>query len=207
MSNTVLSTAYWPNLHYFYHVLNSENIFIEKHEHYQKQSFRNRTQILTANGILDLTIPVIKKNDKEIIKDIEVSYAEPWQTKHWRAISTAYKNSPYFEFFEDEIKPFYINKPQFLLEYNTDQLTALFKIFRKKQDILFTNIFEKEIFNSYDLRNSIHPKINSAEDHPLKKLLETPYYQTFQDKFKFIPNLSILDLLFNTGLDTLTYLK
>src|SRR4051812_10738280 len=118
MIPVVLSTAYWPNLHYFYYILHSEQVFIEKHEHYQKQSFRNRTQILTANGVLDLSIPVVKKHDKELISTIEISYAEPWQIKHWRAISSAYKNSPYLEFFEDEIKTLYEEKPVYLLEFN-----------------------------------------------------------------------------------------
>src|SRR5688500_13554879 len=99
MHSVVLSTAYWPNLPYFYYLLNSEKVFVEHHEHYHKQSFRNRTKILTANGVLELSIPVVKKYDKEIINTIEISYAEAWQIKHWRAISSSYKNSPYFEFF------------------------------------------------------------------------------------------------------------
>lgn len=211
MNSVILSTAYFPNLHYFFYVLNSERVFIESYEHYKKQSFRNRTQILTANGILDLSIPVIKKHDKEIapiaIGAIEISYAEPWQTKHWRAISSAYKNSPYFEFFEDEIKSFYINKHQFLLEYNLNQLNMLLKILRINKKIQISSVFEKKITKSIDMRNAIHPKIDFNNDSKIKALLEVPYYQTFENKLAFTPNLSILDLLFNKGLGTLDYLK
>ncbi len=207
MNSVILSTAYWPNLHYFYYLLNSENVVIENYEHYQKQSFRNRTQILTSNGVHDLTVPVIKKHDKEIINTIEISYAEPWQLKHWRAISNAYRNSPYFEFFEDEIKSIYDYKPQLLLQYNLHQLNVLFKILRVSKTIQLTALFEKEVSGLLDLRNSIHPKIDFRQDIITKKILETPYYQTFEDKFPFQPNLSILDLLFNKGLQTLDYLR
>ena len=105
--NPLLSTAYWPNLHYFYYLINSDSITIESFENYHKQSYRNRTQILTANGKLNLSIPIKNLNTKELIKDIEIAYQENWQINHWRAITSAYKNSPYFEFFEDEINYFY----------------------------------------------------------------------------------------------------
>ncbi len=207
MNQVLLSTAYWPNLHYFYYILNSEKVLIEAHEHYQKQSFRNRAQILTSNGVLDLSITVIRKYDKEIINTVEISYAEDWQIKHWRAISSAYKNSPYFEFFEDEIKSLYNYKPQFLLEYNLNQLEVILKILRVKKTILLTDLYQKEIPGFVDSREIIHPKTLFANDSSVKAILETDYYQTFEDKFPFQPNLSVLDLLFNKGLGTLEYLK
>jgi len=206
MSSVLLSTAYWPNLQYFYYVLNSENIFIESHEHYQKQSFRNRARILTANGVLDLTIPVQSAN-KVAISRVEISYKENWQANHWRAITSAYKNSPYFEFFEDEIKQFYSLEYRYLLEYNTDELNIIFKILRLKKQIHLTSDYHKEINNNFDLREKIHPKIDFTNDLNTKTILEKPYYQTFGEKFPFQPNLSILDLLFNKGLGTLDYLK
>ena len=205
--NVLLSTAYWPNLHYFYYILNSETITIESFENYHKQSYRNRTQLLTANGRLDLSIPVKKLNTKELIKDVEISYREPWQINHWRAITSAYKNSPYFEFFEEEINYFYSNEFKFLLEYNTEQLSLILKLLKIKKEINFTTAFEKEINTNADLRNIIHPKIESTEDAKVSSLLKRPYYQTFESKFDFIPNLSILDLVFNKGLETIDYLK
>ncbi len=203
----ILSTAYWPNLQYFYYILNAEEVFIEHFEHYQKQSFRNRTQILTANGILDLSIPVIKNNDKELITGVEISYKENWQQNHWRAITTAYKNSPYFEFFEDEIKVFYKTKPQFLFEYNLLQLKTLLKILRVNKKTESNLDFEKETTKTIDLRNTIHPKIDFKNDTLTNSLLAKPYYQTFGDELNFTPNLSLLDLIFNKGLDTLDYLE
>jgi len=202
----LLSTAYWPNLHYFYYVLNSENIVIESYENYHKQSYRNRTQILTANGKLDLSIPVKKINTKELIKDVEISYTENWQINHWRAITSAYKNSPYFEFFEEEIHYFYSKEFKFLMEYNSEQLKLILKLLKIKKDISFTTIFEKDPKGLLDLRNNIHPKIAFTEDQVVAGKLKSSYYQTFESKFPFHPNLSIIDLLFNKGLETKDYL-
>lgn len=203
----LLSTAYWPNLHYFYYILNSDEIFIEQHEHYQKQSFRNRAQVLTANGPISLNIPVVNKGNKQVIKDIEISYAENWPINHWRTIESAYKNSPYFDFFETEIKQFYEGKHESLLQYNTAQLKLLLKMLRIKKTINFTAEFRKVIPEGIDLRNSIHPKIEMETDKRVFEKLTVPYYQTFQEKFPFTPNLSMLDLVFNKGLKAVEYLK
>ena len=205
--NAIVSTAYWPNLHYFYYLLNTESFVIERYENYHKQSFRNRTQILTANGKLDLSIPIKKINTKELIKDIEISYQENWQNNHWRAITSAYKNSPYFDFFEEEIKQLYSTPFKHLIEYNLEQLKLVLKLLKIKKEISFTSDFEKEPTNFLDLRNSIHPKIEFTNDTLVSEKLKTPYYQTFESKFDFNPNLSILDLLFNKGLETIDYLK
>jgi hypothetical protein len=205
--NVLLSTAYWPNLQYFYYLLNAEKITLECLENYQKQSFRNRTQLLTANGKLDLSIPVKNLNQKQLIKEVEISYQENWQINHWRAITSAYKNSPYFDFFEEDINYFYSNSFKFLMDYNLEQLNLIFKLLKIKKELLLSNDFEKEPIDQLDLRNSIHPKIDFSEDSNVVQLLKTPYYQTFEAKFDFKPNLSILDLLFNKGLETLEYLK
>ncbi|MDP3557381.1 MAG: WbqC family protein [Bacteroidota bacterium] len=205
--NALLSTAYWPNLHYFYYLFNADSITIETFENYHKQSYRNRTQILTANGKLDLSIPIKKLNTKQLITEIEISYEENWQINHWRAITSAYKNSPYFEFFEEEINFLYTTPFKFLMNYNLEQLKLIFKILKFKKEISYTNQFEKDPTNCLDLRNIIHPKIEFTKDVNVTQLLIKPYYQTFENKFEFHPNLSILDLLFNKGLDTHEYLK
>src|SRR5687767_12751081 len=108
----LLSTAYWPNLEYFYRLLNSGATVIEQFENYQKQSYRNRMWILSANGVLELSVPIEHRATKELTKDIHISYREKWQHRHWRAITSAYRNSPYFEFFEDRIRTCYENKTE-----------------------------------------------------------------------------------------------
>jgi aspartyl/asparaginyl-tRNA synthetase len=132
MSTVLLSTAYLPNIKYLSQVLNHEIVVLEKCENFMKQTYRNRCEILTSNGKLSLTIPLVKQADKELISGKKISYAEDWQKQHWRAITSAYKNSPYFEFFEDEFKPFYENKYELLFDYNTQLLHTILHILRVK---------------------------------------------------------------------------
>jgi len=204
--NSVLLSAYWPNLHYFFYVFNSEKVLIEQHDHYQKQSFRNRTQILSANGVLDLVIPVLNTGNKTTMQLVEIDYKEKWQMKHWPAITSAYKNSPYFDFFEDEIFAFYNEEEKYLLQYNLKQLDLIFKILRKKKNFELTNTFENSYDSIIDKRFDIHPKLNFELDLSAKQILQKKYYQTFSDKHGFIPNLSVLDLIFNEGKGAIQYL-
>lgn len=196
MSIVLLSTAYLPNVYYLSQVIHQDKIVLEKHEHFIKQTYRNRCEIVTANGKLSLSIPLIKQADKELISEKKISYAENWQKQHWRAISSAYKNSPYFEFFEDEFKPFYENEYEFLFDYNTQLLQTVLNILRIKKQIEFTQNFEITPNNSIDLR-SLSELTNS--EVPVIK----PYYQVFADKLGFTPNISCLDALFNVGLRTI----
>lgn len=204
---TLLTTAYWPNLHYFYYVLHAESLVIEQHEHYQKQSYRNRTRILTANGPLDLSIPVQKKAAKEFTKDIAISYGDNWQMRHWRAIVSAYKNSPYFDYFEEDIRAFYTNRTELLLDYNSKQLDTLLKLLQLKKNITRSTDFHITGKGLLDGRATGSIKTNFAEDAKVAEALKQPYYQTFESKFPFHPNLSMLDLLFNKGLESLDYLS
>jgi len=205
--NVVLGSAYWPNIQYLYYLINAQEIYIDHYEHYQKQSYRNRTTILSANGELDLSIPIKKSANNSSFNSIEISYAEDWQKQHWRAIQSAYKNSPYFDFLEDEIEAFYNQKFQYLHHFNAEQLKWILKVFKQKKEIIYTeSYFENQKTDSIiDLRNSIHPK-EEITDESIRALLEKPYYQTFSTKFGFVPNLSVLDLIFNEGIKGHQYL-
>jgi hypothetical protein len=193
MNTILLSTAYLPPINYLTAVINHENIVLEKQEHFIKQTYRNRCEILTANGKLSLSIPLIKQADKELISEKKISYAEDWQKQHWRAITSAYKNSPYFEYFEDEFKPFYENQFEFLFDYNTKLLQAILHILRIKKEFVFTSHFEARPNNKLDLRSLSEVKQSASEGKP--------YYQVFGTS-GFVPNLSSLDALFNIGLET-----
>ena len=107
----LLSTAYLPNLQYLSAVLNADSVIIENHENFIKQTYRNRCDIITANGKLSLTIPLIKQSDKELISDKKICYSEKWQQQHWRTITSAYNGSPYFEFYEDKFQEIFENIP------------------------------------------------------------------------------------------------
>ena len=205
--NVLLVTSYWPNLHYFFYVLNASIINIEQFDNYSKQSYRNRTQILSANGILNLSIPIKKNKSEKVLNSIEISYKEDWQKNHWRAITSAYKNSPYFDFFEEDLKVFYSNKYNLLIDYNIDQLKFIIKVLKQKKNIQLTKQYESNPESVIDLRTIIHPKQSYLSDKLVANKLDQSYYQTFENKISFTPNLSILDLLFNKGLHTIDYLK
>lgn len=195
-TSVILSTAYLPDLAYLSAVLNAESILIEQYEHFVKQTFRNRCSILTSNGKQLLSIPLLKQADKELIKDKRISYAENWQQQHWRTITSSYKNSPYFEFFEDDLKPFYTNRFDFLIDYNTELLKTILHILRKQKQIISTNTFVEQPENTIDLRHT-----NFQEQYA--DCYTKTYYQVFEDKFDFVPQLSCFDALFNVGLDTI----
>lgn len=198
MKAVLLPTAYLPPINYFSLLLKSETVFIEQHEHFVKQTYRNRCEILSSNGLLSLSIPLQKNADKEIISGKRISYAENWQINHWRTITSAYKNSAYFEYFEDEFKPFYFEEHEFLMEFNTKLTNVILHILRQKKEIKFTSEYNKE-FPSIDLRETLNIKQETTNIYP-------KYFQVFGDKLGFTPNLSVIDLLFNKGLETVDYL-
>lgn len=193
MSRSVLlTTAYLPGLPYLREVLRADDVVLEAQEHFVKQSYRSRCEILTANGTLSLSIPLEKHGDKEIISQKRISYAENWQQQHWRTISSAYKSSPYFEFFEDDLRPFYEQRYEFLMAYNTALLKAILHILRVKKEIRLTTQYELNPPEIQDLR------LLPPQSEP------KPYYQVFAIGAPFVPGLSCIDALFNTGLETKT---
>jgi len=203
--NVILSSAYWPNLVYLSYFLHADSVVIEEHEHFQKQSYRNRCLILSANGTLPLTIPVQHLQAKIPMREIRISYQENWPKKHWGAIESAYKNSPYFEFFEDDIHALYQQNFEHLLAFNLAQLKVVLKLLKQKREYTLSHQFEAIPEGVLDLRERLHPKVSLPKG--MQHLLQNQaYYQTFENKFAFIPNLSCLDLLFNGGLDSLPYL-
>lgn len=191
-NNIILSTAYLPPLSYVSAMQTAENCFIENQETYQRQSYRNRTNIYSPNGKLALIIPVKAKNHSKI-KEVEIDYSTNWQIQHWRGISTAYKNSAFFFHYEERFLPFYKEKKQrFLLDFNMDLLHEIIRIFKLEVPIHFTENFEKNYLLAKDCRNSIHPKKETSLTLP-------QYFQVFHDKHSFIKDLSIIDYLFNMG--------
>lgn len=197
---TLLSTAYFHPIEYMYYVLSENKICIEAQENFIKQTYRNRCCIVSANGALDLSVPLINEGNKTPITEKKISYSENWKTKHWRAIESTYNNSPYFEFFEDDIKSVFLKEHEFLFELNKQSLQSILDILRVKVDISYTTEYKSTIENSIDLRSSISPKEKSRMEFPA-------YYQPFSERNGFIANASVLDLLFNEGLGALSYLK
>ncbi len=193
----LLSTAYFPNIEYCSKLISNQTIFIEQHEHFIKQTYRNRAVILAANGPVPIIVPVVKGRGPKIkIKDLQISYDEDWQRNHWRTIFSAYNSSPFFEFYADDFEPFFQKKHQFLLDLNMDILKTIFDLLEIDPELFLTGNFEKVPENTLNFREKIHPKIRFSDKSNCKSI---EYTQVFSDKLGFASNLSILDLLFNTG--------
>jgi len=198
----IFSTAYFPPIRYFSEINKSDSILIESHENYNRQSYRNRCNILSSNGTLTLSIPVIKgKTIKEKITDVKIDYSTSWQRQHIYAIVSAYGKSPFFTYYSDQIIELIQKKNENLFEYNYFILSALLEMIQVKKNVSFSSSFQKELNEIVDYRNLINPKRRGYISSNQKQ-----YIQTFSDRFNFIPDLSILDLIFNTGPDAKNYL-
>lgn len=190
--SAVYSIAYLPPVSYLQSCLAEGVITIDSHEHFVKQTYRNRCCIYGPNGKQNLVIPLQHENIfRTAIKNVKIANEEHWQINHWRSIESAYRNSPFFEYYEDQFRPFYEKKYDFLFDFNMELLEALFKWSKKKIEIRFTDEYKAELTDSSDYRQNFHPKKNVQ--------IIKPYHQVFADKHGFIPDLSAIDLLFNTS--------
>lgn len=194
MNYPVFAAHYLPPIPYFQLLAQLGNSFeIEQHEHFPKQTFRSRCTIYGANGALNLVVPVKKgKIVHTKMKDVRISYEEDWQRLHWMSLQSAYRSSAYFEFYEDDFAPFYEKKYEYLLDFNVAQLDFLTKILKMPTSHVKTEKYV-ESYGDLDFRENIHPK----KPFPVHRHPE--YYQVFEDKHGFLPNLSIVDLIFNKG--------
>lgn len=202
MYNRILSISYFPPTEYFAFLIFGDAV-LECHERYQKQSYRNRTTIVSSIGRYDLSVPTIHDSKMSLIKDVRIDYSTPWQRTHWRSIETSYNSSSYFLYYKDFIKPFFEKKTEFLYDYNLQIINAIFKILQI--NVLVTQTTHFIPYTDEDLRLKIQPKERKKADYPFVN--PQSYHQVFDDKFGFIPNVSILDLIFNLGPESIEYLK
>ena len=202
----LLPTACFPDIEYFVWLHFSEKVIIENHETFPKQTCRNRYRIASANGILTLTVPVIKPDGNHTpTSEIQVDTRENWNRIHWRAIESAYNKSPFFLYYRDDFEKILMNPPAKLIELNLAFLRLCCKFAGISPVYNLSETFVKEPQNMIDMRQLIMPK--KPVQHEYTILNFEPYIQVFSDRQAFIPNLSILDLLFNLGPDAGNYLK
>jgi len=204
MKPVLLSLSYLPPVSWMAVAIQSGKAALEVHETYPKQTFRNRCNIATASGILSLTIPVKRINGNHTkISDIQIDNSKNWQQLHWRSIVTAYNKTPYFLFYRDLLESLFTRKYDLLVDFDREILNVLLKELKfKTLELCYTEEYvTKPEFS--DLRNSFHPK------YPLRDIncVLPRYIQAFEEIHGYLPDLSIIDLLFNLGPDALPYLQ
>jgi hypothetical protein len=194
----ILFSSYLPPIQYFSKLLSYDKVYIDLHEHFVKQSYRSRCNILTANGVHTLAVPVVHGKGEHVkMKEIRISYDQPWQPLHWKTLQSAYRSAPYFEYYEDRLKPFYEKRFEYLVDFNGELLKTVLGFMDSDIKQEFTSAYRKEYPDADDFRCVIHPKLSRAEEDP--DFVPVPYQQVFSKEHGFAPNLSILDLLFNEG--------
>ncbi|MDR0349555.1 MAG: WbqC family protein [Tannerella sp.] len=202
MSPVFLSTAYLAPVQYYCKLFSFESVMMETTENYIKQTYRNRCLIATANGIQTLSIPIEKpKTEKCLTKEIRISDHDKWRHLHWNALVSNYGMSPFFEFYQDDFAPFYEQTFDFLFDFNEQLMRLVCNLLDIQPEINYTSYYQTSVEN--DFREIIRPK------HPIvdKTFHPKPYYQVFHNKYIFLPNLSIVDLLFNMGPESLLVLR
>jgi hypothetical protein len=201
MKPAYISTAYLGPVQQYSKMFHFPEVRIETSENYLKQSYRNRCIIAGANGPLPLSVPIVKPDTlKCLTKDIRISDHGNWRHLHWNAIVSAYNSTPFFEYYEDDFAPFYEKKYEFLFDFNEELRMLICQLLDIQPQIQYTTSFEADVENDF---RWISPKQDIADPSFLLK----PYYQAFQDKHGFLPNLSIIDLLFNTGNEGILILR
>ena len=191
---TVLSSLYAGNLMYYSVLSKSSKVYIDGFENFQKQSYRNRCVISSPNGPLKLIIPIIRIS-KNIVKDVKIDNHQNWRKIHWKSLESSYRSSPYFEFYEDEFKPLYLEKKiEYLLDFNQQINLVLLRCLNIDTEIIFSDSYIEKVEKVNDFRDIIHPT-----SKPSEKVKKMKYSQVFQESQDFIYNLSVFDLLFNQG--------
>ena len=203
--DALICTAYLPPISFFRLAKTHKSILLEAHETYTKQTYRNRCEIMTGNGVLSLTIPVTKpQGNRTLTKDIRIDNSVKWAKEHQRAIESAYRTSPFYEFLSDYFTPYYEEKWDFLWDYNLSIIETVIHILDIDLTIKETQSYQKNVLGMADYRNTISPKkkvtLNSIS-------IELPkYHQVFAHRFGFAPDLLILDLLCSCGMESVLYL-
>ena len=195
----LLSTAYLGNVRYYTKLLQTSGpVVIDLGEHYRKQSFRNRCDILGANGVIPLTVPVYKTSgEKTASREVRIDRSKAWQHQHWNSIHSAYKNSPYFDYYAEMFEPIYREPADLLWELNRDLQQTVLDVLQIEATFTHSEVYIDASPDDTDWRDALSekPRLRKPDPH----FSPVPYYQVFSERTAFVPNLSVLDLLFCEG--------
>ena len=201
MTTALLQTTYFGPIQWYQKLCSFDRCLVEQHDSYQKQTYRNRCIIATANGQQALTVPVEHTDEKTLVKDLRISDHNQWRRIHWNALQSAYSESPFFDYYADDIRPFFEKKYIFLVEFNEEILQTICQLIDIHPEVEYSKEYVQEHPNDY--RNVI----NAKHPQPDPDFKSKEYWQVFSRKHGFQPNLSILDLLFCMGPESIFYLN
>ena len=207
MQSVYISTTYLGPVQQYCKLFQYPEIHLETAENYLKQTFRNRCTIAAPDGELALSIPTVKPSTLKCpMRDIRISDHGNWRHLHWNAIESAYNHTPFFEYYKDDFRPFYEQKYEFLADFNEELCHLVCSLIDLQPDMTRTTGYRTEFApHETDFRERIHPKKDFALEDT--EFSPQPYYQVFQERLGFLPNLSIIDLLFNMGPESLLILQ
>ena len=210
MTTALLQTTYFGPIQWYQKLYRYDRVIIEQYDSYQKQTYRNRCVIATANGVQALTVPVEHADDKILTKDLRISDHNQWRRVHWNALQSAYSESPFFDYYADDLRLFFERKYEFLIDFNEAIRQKVCELIDIHPNVSYSTEYTSDTppqtstprhqpSDIADFRVVINAK------HPLPDADFTPrsYWQVFQHKHGFLPNLSILDLLFNMGTESI----
>ena len=199
MQNILLSTTYFGPVQWYQKLHRADVVLMERWESFQKQTYRNRCLIATTQGVQALTVPIERGID--LMKDIRISDHGNWRHLHWNALKSAYGESPFFEYYQDDFRPFFEQRWDYLLDFNEAIREKICELTDIQPHVNYTDDYQREVVGE-DFRMAINPK------HPMPDpdFTPKPYYQVYQQKHGFQPNLSVIDLLFNMGPESIFYL-
>jgi hypothetical protein len=198
---TLIHPTYFPSIAHFVAIANADELVFETDDNFLKQTYRNRAYVYGANGKLTLNIPVIhSQKNRQKYRDVKIFNEEKWQSLHWKSLLSAYRTSPFFEYYEDELQPLFEMKTDFILDFNLKCFETITECLQLDVNTSKTETYQEAPADTNDFRFLVHAKKEQPQN------FET-YTQVFSNKHGFIPNLSILDLLFNEGPNALNYLE
>ncbi|WP_406684748.1 WbqC family protein [Seonamhaeicola sp. MEBiC1930] len=197
----LIHPTYFPDIAHFVAITQAKEVMFEVEDNFVKQTYRNRTNIYGANGKLTLNVPVTySQKNRQKYKDVKIFNEDKWQANHWKSLLSAYRTSPFFEYYEDDLQPLFHKKEDFILDFNLKCFEVICDCLQLDLTISKSVVFKKTTENELDLRSLVNAKKEQHQQFDV-------YTQVFNNKHGFINNLSILDLLFNEGPNAVNYLE
>ncbi|WP_055437477.1 WbqC family protein [Lacinutrix algicola] len=197
----LIHPTYFPTIATFVAITKADHVVLETQDNYQKQTYRNRSYIYAANGKLQLSVPVVfSQKNRQKYSEVQIANDYKWQDNHWKSLESAYRTSPFYEYYIDELQPLFTEKFNSILDFNMKCLEVICECLQLEINITKTEVFEREPKDTKDYRGLVNAKKENI-------IALEPYNQVFYTKHGYINNLSILDLLFNEGPNTISYLE